>query len=307
MSTVLKSKRWLVRNVRRLVGNEQVMLALHSQAELIASRLAANVPPDGSAGDDRASGGAANDAAPPGGIIRIGVNGDLLEFPVDLLPYIIHTKVSGPEDEIPLFLAETPHYCWIRDRLHVGAPVLDVGANLGLFSVMMARQVKYGLTGRVYAFEPSPRSRQDLSRLLACNHIANVAVCPEAVSDRCGKAVFHDIGTDNVTREASHLSGCGCEQFTSALPQNRIEVDTIDLDTFVERYTIYPQLIKIDVEFAEFLVLEGARRCIERHRPLLVIEVHPGESGEFDSERLHRYLDEYRYHYHRQGKIYYCE
>jgi FkbM family methyltransferase len=172
---------------------------------------------------------------------------------------------------------------------------------------MMAKQVKYGLTGWVYAFEPSPGSREDLKRMLTCNHISNVVVCADAASDRCGKAVFHEIRTDNVTREASHLIGCGCEQFTSTLPHHRVEVDTIDLDTFVERNSIYPQLIKIDVEGAEFLVLEGARRCIERHRPLLVIEIHSNESGEFDSERLHRYLDEYRYHYHRQDKIYYCE
>jgi FkbM family methyltransferase len=283
------------------------MRAIQEQSELIASRLAGTLPPEESAVDNRVAVGTTNGVASSDATIRIGLNGDMLEFPVDLLPFINHTKVSGPEDEVPLFLAETPHYCWIRQRLHAGASVLDLGANLGLFSVMMARQIKYGVTGWVYAFEPSPRSRADLNRVLACNHISNVAVRPEAVSDRCGKAIFHDIGTDNVTREASHLSGSGCEEFTSSLPQNRIEVDTIDVDTFTERYTIYPQLIKIDVEGAEFPVLEGARRCIEQHRPLLVIEVHPGESGEFDSERLHQYLDKYGYHYHRQDKIYYCE
>jgi len=54
-------------------------------------------------------------------------------------------------------------------------------------------------------------------------------------------------------------------------------------------------------------VLEGARRCIERHRPTLVIEVHADEHGRFDTERLHAYLEEYGYVYYRRDKTYYCE
>jgi len=66
-------------------------------------------------------------------------------------------------------------------------------------------------------------------------------------------------------------------------------------------------LIKIDVEGAEFLVLEGVRRCIERHRPTLVIEAHADEHGRFDTERLHAYLEDYGYVYYRRDKTYYCE
>ena len=143
--------------------------------------------------------------------------------------------------------------------------------------------------------------------MLTCNQIPNVTVHAEAVADRCGKATFHDIQTNNVTREASHLSMPGREGFGGSLPQSPVEVDTIDLDTFTEKHSFNPQLIKIDVEGAEFLVLEGARRCIERHRPTLVIEIHPDEHGRFDTERLHAYLEEYGYVYYRKDKTYYCE
>jgi len=74
----------------------------------------------------------------------------------------------------------------------------------------------------------------------------------------------------------------------------------------VAPFSFLPPL-KIDVEGAEFLVLEGARRCIERHRPTLVIEVHADEHGRFDTERLHAYLEEYGYVYYRRDKTYYCE
>jgi FkbM family methyltransferase len=307
MNTVLSGRRWLIRNVRRLVGNEQIMQTLHRQSELISSRLPGGPTTPARTTADPITQETASPVAPSDPNVLVHVNGDPLIFPKDLLCYIDHTRVSAPDADVPLFLIETPHYCWIRERLHVGANVLDVGANLGLFSIMMAKQVKYGVTGWVHAFEPSPRSRHDLGRLLACNQVTNVAVWAEAAADRRGKAVFHDLRVDNVNREASHLLGCGNEKFTGSLPKDRIEVDTIDLDSFVEQYSINPQLIKIDVEGAEFLVLEGARRCIEQYRPLLVIEVHPDETGVFDGERLHRFLDQYGYQYRRQDKIYYCE
>jgi FkbM family methyltransferase len=307
MRTPVRTKRWLVRNVRRLVGTEQILQTLHQHRAMVASRLTGVSSAHLYSPADPNSLDRADSVTPRASEVMTEVNGDPVIFPEDLLPFINHTTVSPPGAPVPLFLFETPHYSWIKQRLHVGANVLDVGSNIGLFAIMMARQIKYGVTGWVHAFEPSPRSRLDLQRMLECNHITNVAVRPEAVSDGIGKAVFLDVQTDDVTRESSHLSAVGHEGATNPLPQDPVEVDTIDLDTFTERHNIYPNLIKIDVEGAEFLVLEGARRCIERHKPLLVIEIHPNEHGVFDHERLHRYLDQYRYRYHDQGKTYYCE
>ena len=91
------------------------------------------------------------------------------------------------------------------------------------------------------------------------------------------------------------------------MPHDAVEVETIDVDTFCEYAQFNPQMIKVDVEGAEFLVLEGARRCIATNKPFLVIEIHPDDNGDFDHDRLRRFLDEYGYRYHHQGKVYYCE
>ena len=307
MSAQMRTKRWIVRNVRRLVGTEQILQTLHHQPNLFSHRLEEVASVDARSRPDSMSQGPSSHVPQDDLEVRAEVNGEPVLFPKDLLPYVNHTDVSLPGAEVPLFLFETPHYWWIHQRLHVGAVVLDVGANIGLFAIMMARKIRYGRTGWVHAFEPSPRSRQDLYRMLATNQITNVSVHPEAVSDRCGKAVFLDVETENVTRESSHLAMVSSENGSSPLPQARVEVDTIDLDTFVKRHNLYPQLIKIDVEGAEFLVLEGAQRTIERHKPMLVIEIHPNGDGVFDHERLRRFLDLYRYRYHDQGKTYYCE
>jgi FkbM family methyltransferase len=300
-SAPTRTRRWIVRKVRRLVGTDHVVHLLDRQADLIARTITDGPRPRPSS---EAEG---RDVSLSGSEVLTELNGDPVIFPADLLPYILHTKVSPPDADVLQFLFETPHYWWIRQRLHPGANVLDIGANIGLFSIMMARQIKYGVTGWVQAFEPSPRSRGDLQRMLASNHIDHVAVYPYAVSDRCGKATFLDVTTEDVTRESSHLDAVGPADGTGSLPHNAVEVETIDVDTFCDRIRFNPQLIKIDVEGAEFLVLEGARRCILTHKPFLVIEIHPDARGDFDHQRLRRYLDQYDYRYHHQGKVYYCE
>ena len=128
-----------------------------------------------------------------------------------------------------------------------------------------------------------------------------------AVSDTCGEAVFYDITAGDVRREASHLDTLGRSGFLEELDHQEVRVPTVNLDVYVQRQGLTPRLVKIDVEGAEFLVLEGARRSVAAHRPRLVIEIHPDERGGFDHGKMEAYLKEYSYHYRWQDKTYYCE
>lgn len=242
--------------------------------------------------------------APPG-CTPVHLNGDPLWLPDDLLKFVTHTNVARPGEPIQL-LAETSHYLWVRDRLRVGDSALDLGANIGLFAAMMARRVKYGQVGWVHALEPSPKVCADLVRVLHANGIDNVCAVPKAVSDRAGWAEFTDIRADNVNREGSHLSA-----FDAARPSgpdtDRVRVETVTIDGYLALSGLRPALIKIDVEGAEFLALEGGRKFIADEHPLLVIEIHPDASGVFDHARLRRFLDEYGYTYRHRDKTYYCE
>jgi hypothetical protein len=74
----------------------------------------------------------------------------------------------------------------------------------------------------------------------------------------------------------------------------------------VTKVSVTPRLIKIDVEGAEFSVLDGGRQTIKAARPLLVIEFHPDEAGNFDHSKLESYLDQYGYRFVRELKTYYC-
>jgi FkbM family methyltransferase len=245
--------------------------------------------------------------AGPEGATLVELNGDRLWLPDDLVKYVCHTKVSADDDPIPKFLAETEHYLWVRDHLQVGDTALDIGSNIGLFAVMMARKVKYGLAGHVHALEPSPGVFRDLQRVIAASGLDNVILTQAAMSDRCGRAVFMDIQSDNVSREASHLNMAGRDEVTAGSAKSEVEVETVTVDHYVKYHRMAPRLLKIDVEGAEFLVLEGAREFIREHHPYLVIEIHPDATGVFDHDRLRKYLDEYGYRYTNRHKIYYCE
>jgi FkbM family methyltransferase len=245
----------------------------------------------------------------------IELNGDPMWMPADLLCFLEHTRVAAEPDSKLNFLAETPHYCWIRKRLNPGDAAIDCGANLGLFSVMMAKCVLP--TGVVHAFEPSPTSRKDLLRVLRVNGAANVVVSPLALSNKAGRAAFCDFIDGDVRREASYLKVLDRRKAISAvlmengmsgeLHQREVKVSTTTIDAYTADHLLKPRLIKIDVEGAEFLLLEGARECIGACKPLLVIEIHYDARRSFDHARLSAYLDRYGYRYTKDDKIYYCE
>ena len=146
------------------------------------------------------------------------------------------------------------------------ACILDIGAHIGLVTLPLSQAV--GDSGRVFAFEPSTANRTVLERHLALNAIGNVAVIDTLVGDR-------DI-EDVVLYEHDGVSGMNTR---APVKSGEIYRETrhpqCTLDTFCRTRNIRPDIIKIDVEGAEFAVLEGAREILTAARPLLVVSVHP--------------------------------
>jgi FkbM family methyltransferase len=156
-------------------------------------------------------------------------------------------------------------YAAFKAAVQPGATVLDVGANLGAYTVLFARWV--GPQGRVIAFEPAPASRDGLERQLALNGAADrVAVRPEAVAAASGVRPFRADAMQGDNRLNVGDAGPGV-----------ILVETTSLDEFCAREDVSPDLIKIDVEGAELDVLRGARTTIARGGAglALFIELHP--------------------------------
>ena len=150
--------------------------------------------------------------------------------------------------------------------LSPGAVVIDIGANLGEWTVPLARAV--GPVGRVLAIEPTPRTAAALEATLAANALRHAEVLRCAISDHDGTAEFA------VPLVTSARIDSGTARLGAARAgYEALHVPTRSLDSLApERGLDRLDLIKIDVEGHERQVLEGAASTLERRRPVLVIE-----------------------------------
>lgn len=149
-----------------------------------------------------------------------------------------------------------------------GAYVADVGAFQGTYTVLAAACA--GASGKVFAFEPVETSRLRLSRNLKLNRFAErVEICPYAVADASGEAVFYVAGTIN--ENSLYRSGIPAECPAKVAA---ITVKTVALDGFFERVGRGPDVMKVDTEGAEFAVLRGAEKIVASGARI-VCEMHP--------------------------------
>jgi FkbM family methyltransferase len=150
--------------------------------------------------------------------------------------------------------------------LSAGAVVIDIGANLGEWTVPLARAV--GPAGRVLAIEPAPRTAAALEATLAANALRHAEVLRCAVSDHDGTAEFA------VPLVTSARIDTGTARLGPARAgYEALHVPIRSLDSLApERGLDRLDLIKIDVEGHERQVLEGGASTLERRRPVLVIE-----------------------------------
>ena len=169
-----------------------------------------------------------------------------------------------------------------KAALQPGMVVADVGAYLGHYTLLAARQV--GAQGRVYAFEPDPRGYSYLRRNVEQNGFGDrVVAVNKAVTDRVGATAFY----------VDALDSRGSSAVYRRLWSRKIEVESLSLDAFFAAGPA-PDIIKLDVEGGEVRVLEGMVQTIKAGHPGLILfaEHYPqglhgaGTSGEQLLEHL---------------------
>ena len=159
----------------------------------------------------------------------------------------------------------------------LGRTVWDVGAHMGYHTLAMACLV--GSSGHVVAFEPNPHNLERLRTNLDRNPdlAQRVIIVDSALSQDDGEMRFvQSSDVDGGRSSGSHLADALLpmvesvyESFTETL------VRCVKADTLLASKAVpLPQVMKVDVEGAEHLVLNGAQQLLSNCRPILFVEVH---------------------------------
>ncbi len=156
----------------------------------------------------------------------------------------------------------------IIEKLSPGGVFIDIGAHVGYYTMLASLLV--GAEGRVVAFEPTPRTRTELSFNTA--GLDNVRVVPMAAWDEPARLTLQDFG-----QRQSSFNSVMAARVTGNPRRESIEVEAIAVDDWLVAHDIVPSFIKIDAESAEYRVLRGLRRTIEQYHPILSLEI-----GDYD-------------------------
>ena len=186
---------------------------------------------------------------------------DLPPLYVDLRQGRAHDLLKGsPYDASPW---EVDEQTAMRRFVREGDVVYDIGANMGLHTILLSRLV--GSAGRVCAFEPNAELLPALSRTV--EGLDNAALYPYALSDKVATSVLF-IPDDPMKASLADWTGA-CDVHQVTCEQRR-------LDDLVEgRVVPLPDFIKCDVEGAELMVFEGGRRTLDRvDAPIILFEAN---------------------------------
>lgn len=188
-------------------------------------------------------------------------------------------KFRGPSGDcitrhIYRFGAHEPHisrYVLEHIRLQPAEIAIDVGANLGWYTLLLSRLSEPG--ARIFAFEPDPETYRLLCGNLRANSAIGVTALNLALSDTAGTAVLHRYKTSNNGRHTLTPGSDG--------GGGECEVNVQTLDTFCASQGLAQtrvRFLKIDVEGFEYQVVRGAMSLLRRCDCIL-LEFNRGETG----------------------------
>jgi FkbM family methyltransferase len=153
-----------------------------------------------------------------------------------------------------------------RAVLHPRGIAIDVGANVGWHTLLMARLV--GPAGRVLAIEPNASVRRRLEDNVSINRLSQVAIIPSAMSDADEAVDFYGPAAEDAGSGSGHIVRGERSSKQTTVPVDARRLDAIVADAQLERL----DLIKIDVEGLEWAVLHGGEQTIAKFRPFIVFE-----------------------------------
>ena len=181
-----------------------------------------------------------------------------------------HTIFLNPDDKVCIeTYADVDSYdpgstAILKKLLKKDMNVINIGANIGYFTLLAAREV--GPQGKVFAFEPFPQTVELLQKNVDVNGYSNVDVVPMAVSDKTGTAKLsvggsslHNVISSRIITEMSLIT----------VPQTSV-------DDFMSQKELSINFVIIDAEGSEPFILNGMAKTLEKNPDMVImIEYNP--------------------------------
>lgn len=189
-----------------------------------------------------------------------------------------HKMYLDPKDSLDLSLHgsyETLETEFVKSEVTKGDVVIDIGANIGYYSLILAKIV--GDKGKVFAFEPAPDNFSLLKKNIEINDYKNVVLENLAISDKNGNIELY-LSQESMGWHRIYPSKyCG---------ENHVKVKMVTLDDYFKEISLKDKIsfVKMDVEGAELGVLRGMTSILKNNKRLtLLLEFVPHYIREFGS------------------------
>lgn len=188
-----------------------------------------------------------------------------------LLPSILQTAIKKRYYlRIVRTISESDQKCFsiIKHLIALGNHVLDIGANIGTYTIFLSNQV--GANGRVYSIEPVPETCDILRFCMKKLHMAHVNVLQYAASDREDKVQMviprYPSGVENIYRSRIIQGSLSCST-------RSLMVSARTIDSLLAEEAGPLTFVIIDVEGHELAVVRGGLSIFRKFHPALLIEV----------------------------------
>ncbi len=149
----------------------------------------------------------------------------------------------------------------VKKYVHEGDIVIDIGAHVGYYTLLMAQLV--GENGKVYSFEPDPVNFQLLKKSVEINGFENVVLIQKAVSNITDKVKLF-LGDDDSAINRIYDAKLGDAK-------ESIDVESVTIDEYFKENDELVNFIKIDSEGSEIKIINGMKQFLSRNQELVMM------------------------------------
>jgi len=147
----------------------------------------------------------------------------------------------------------------MKEIIKLGDWVIDIGANIGYYTLLLAKLV--GPKGKVISFEPDPTSFKILKKNIKANNFKNIVPENKAIADKNREINFYISKKDTRFHQI----------FDNPDNKKILRIRAITLDQYLKKFSGRIDFVKIDIEGAEPLALQGMEKTIKKNRNIKII------------------------------------